>query len=343
MKKIFALCFLFTMAMMTFAQETKKVAILEVVDREGKLSYSQKLMLRSNLAKAVTNTYGYEAYDRSDVDAIMGEQDFQRTGMVSDEEIRKLGEMTGVSFILVSEGALTDDKKLFVAVKLLNVETAKGEMTDNTMMGLSSAEMQKGCESLANTLFVKVETSSSKRTTSVGSLKQTKNDAVKNTYGISRINNNEYLCQGTTMDKKAYEKFLRDNCPSAYAQYNKGKKLITAGWCCFGLGLAGITTGAVLMALYPPFPQFGVYSSFGYDYYKMGEGEYQLPEYKIGAACVGLGAASLATSVPLLAVGYIKRNKSCDIYNQQCATPDKKPMSLNLIAGENGLGLALQF
>lgn len=155
MKKIlFITCMMLT-SMIAFAVETKKVAILEVVDKEGKLSYSQKLMLRSNIAKAITQTAGYEAYDRTDIDAIMGEQEFQRTGMVSDNDIRKLGEMTGVSYILVTEGVLMDDGLMFVAAKLLDVETAKVAISDNTMMGLSSGEMQEGCEEIASLLFDK--------------------------------------------------------------------------------------------------------------------------------------------------------------------------------------------
>lgn len=61
MKKFLLLCLLATMSIISYAQETKKVAILEVVDKEGKLTYSQKLMLRSNLARAITNTAGFEA------------------------------------------------------------------------------------------------------------------------------------------------------------------------------------------------------------------------------------------------------------------------------------------
>ena len=49
MKKVFLLSCLLLSALLTFAQETKKVAILEVVDRENKLTYSQKLVLRSNM------------------------------------------------------------------------------------------------------------------------------------------------------------------------------------------------------------------------------------------------------------------------------------------------------
>ena len=92
MKKILLLCLLATLSIMGYAQDTKKVAILEVVDKEGKLSYSQKLMRRSNLARAITNTSGYEAYDRSDIDEIFKEHSCQRTGNVSAKQIKKLGE-----------------------------------------------------------------------------------------------------------------------------------------------------------------------------------------------------------------------------------------------------------
>ena len=153
MKRIFILCFSLALVSLMFAQEAKKVAILEVVDREGKLEYGEKLMLRSNLARAVTNTNGFEAYDRSDMDAIFSEHDFQRTGNVSTSDIKKLGEMTGADYILVAEGAKTPDKKLFVTAKILNVETAKQEVTDNVLMGTSSSAIQQGCRNLASKMF----------------------------------------------------------------------------------------------------------------------------------------------------------------------------------------------
>ena len=153
MKKILLLCGFIAIALLGFAQETKKVAILEVVDKEGKLSYSQKLMLRSNLSKAVTNTAGFEAYDRTDIDAIMGEQDFQRTGMVSDAQIKKLGEMTGAAYILVAEGVIADAENMFVTAKIMNVETGRIELTESSLIGIAPKNMQKGCSNLANKLF----------------------------------------------------------------------------------------------------------------------------------------------------------------------------------------------
>lgn len=82
-------------------------------------------MVRSKLADAITNTPGYEGYDRVDISSIMGEHEFQRTGLVSDAQIKKLGEMTGANFILIAEVALLDSRHVFIASKILDVETAK--------------------------------------------------------------------------------------------------------------------------------------------------------------------------------------------------------------------------
>lgn len=153
MKKFLLLCLLATLSIITYAQEIQKVAILEVVDKEGKLSYSQKLMLRSNLARAITNTDGYEAFDRSDVDEIFKEHDFQRTGNVSTSDIKKLGEMTGAAYILVLEGAIAEADKIFVTAKILNVETTKMDRTDNALIGMSASAMQRGCRNLASKMF----------------------------------------------------------------------------------------------------------------------------------------------------------------------------------------------
>lgn len=146
---------LLLLCMFLFGQngQTKKVAILETVDKENTINYGVKLMVRSNLAAAITSTPGYEGYDRVDVASIMSEQSFQRTGMVSDAQIKKLGEMTGAAYILVAEAAKIDEANIFITAKILNVETAKLEQTTNIQTGTEAKELQKGCRQLAGTLF----------------------------------------------------------------------------------------------------------------------------------------------------------------------------------------------
>ena len=302
MKKIFFLSCLMLSVALTFAQNSKKVAILEVVDREGRLSYSNKMMLRSNMARAVANTTGYEAYDRSDVDAIMSEQDFQRTGLVSEAEIRKLGEMTGVSLILVTEGVLTGSNSVFVSAKILNVETAKVEIMDNITMNLDATSMQQGCSKLAQRLFG----------VTAGSTAMDK-------YNIERMGPNEYIYMGKYLDKKEYELFLRNNCPRAYGQYKIGQNLIYTGWGVVGGGAAMAIIGGVLLGM------------------NIGDGVG-------GIAMIGVGAAiSVAGAATLFPIGYIKRNRAYQVYNNSCASSSATPISFNLTAGQNGLGLAMQF
>ena len=153
MKKILLLSLLFAWTGVVFAANVKKVAILEVVDKEKKMEYGHKLIVRSNLTRAITNTEGYEAFERADIDAIMAEHDFQRTGNVSDKDIKKIGEMTGAAYVLVAEGVLMDGG-IYLTAKILNVETSKVEVTDNVMIkDTKSASIQNGCRTLAANMF----------------------------------------------------------------------------------------------------------------------------------------------------------------------------------------------
>ncbi len=290
--------------MLTFAQNTKKVAILEVVDREGRLSYSQKLILRSSMARAVSNTDGYEAYDRSDVDMIMSELDFQRTGLVRDEEIQKLGEMTGVSLILVTEGVLTGDNNIYVTAKILHVGTGKVIMLDNMMMKLSADEMQKSCKELATKL-----------------LGVSQKD---NTYIITR-NNGKYQYKEQEIDRLTYKELL-ETCPKAYEYYKKGEKLSTAGWVLMGIGPASIIGGTIMMVTGPT---------------NHGSNE---PSAVVatGIALMVLGSVSTCVSVPLLSIGYYRQHNAYQIYNSKC-TSSRSVLSFNLTAGQNGLGIAMNF
>lgn len=300
MKKVFLLSCLLFSAMLTFAQETKKVAILEVVDREGNISYSHKMMLRSNMAQAVTNTIGYEAYDRSDIDAIMNEQDFQRTGLVSEGEIRRLGEMTGVSLILVTEGVLTGNNSIFISAKILNVETAKVEVMDNITMSLEPSSMQNGCASLAKRLFGATNYSSA-----------------VDKYSIERMGPNEYMYAGTYMDKKAYEQFLRNNCPQAYKKYKDGRKWYIAGWSIFGAGMILTGAGIGILVADPKAPDSG-------------------------EALVIIGPVITGLAFIPIGIGHGMRNNAYKTYNKKCASSSKN-ITLGISTGKNGIGLAMQF
>ena len=154
MKRTVILTVLLMLSALVVAQNTKKVAILETVDKENKVSYGIKLQLRSSLTYAISSTAGYEGYDRVDMSSIMGEHNFQRTGYVSDAQIKKLGEMTGATSILVAEAAIYDPTHIIITAKILNVETASVENSAPPQIaGTDPDAMQNACTQLAAKLL----------------------------------------------------------------------------------------------------------------------------------------------------------------------------------------------
>lgn len=247
--KILIFSLLLISAMMS--AETMRVAILEPVDRENKVSYGTKLILRSNLSKAVTNTAGYEAYDRTDMDAIMGEQNFQRTGMVSEEQIKRLGEMTGAKYILVAEAAVIDANNMFITAKVLDVESARTIMTDNLMMGMNAAKIQEGCTALAMNLFHSPQEAystprarilTSEKTPTKTILMHYKNKAESKKFGHKK----PFSYGNLEMDENELLIFLAERCPEAFRKIVAAKQVQTGGWSVLGM------TGFFAVPIYIP-------------------------------------------------------------------------------------------
>lgn len=180
MKRLFTILFACVLALPTYAQviKNKKVAILEVIDRENVIGYGVKLQLRSSLTSAITQTEGYEGYDRVDMAAIFGEHDFQRTGVVSDDQIKKLGEMSGCDYVLITEAAMIDINNILLVAKLVNVTTGRVEMSADNTITTDISGIKNGGKQLANNLFgtsnttVKTERKSSSTKASVVTKKE---------------------------------------------------------------------------------------------------------------------------------------------------------------------------
>lgn len=302
--------------------QVKRVAILETVDRENKVSYANKLILRANLSKAITQTSGYEAYDRTDVDAIMSEQNFQRTGMVSNDQIKRLGEMTGANYILVAEAVVVDARNMFITAKLLDVETARTIMTDNMMMGTSPDDIQEGCAKLAKRLFhvETIEVTQEAKPTQTNLFIPEVDDPydlVRHSKADQRmLGVKKYSYGKLQMDEQTFQKFLYRNYSSAYEDYMKSRKLIPAGWCLLGGGIVfAIPLGCGLL-------------------------EVLWPEEL--AAFWAIGGAAVMSSVPILCVGYSKKNRAFSAINNSLDNSEFA-LSLNVQASQNGVGLALSF
>jgi len=136
--------------------EVKKVAILETVDKVGDVPYGVKLQVRMSLTYAISSTPGYEGYDRVDMASIMGEQNFQRTGMVSDAQIKKLGDMTGAQYVLIAEAAIYDAQNIIITAKVLDVETGGvANSAPPAFANKNPEQMQTACVTLAQKLLGK--------------------------------------------------------------------------------------------------------------------------------------------------------------------------------------------
>lgn len=344
MKTKFILFFLMLFSATIFAQEVKRVAILETVDKEDQVAYAYEALLRRNLSKAITNISGYEVYDRTDIDAIMSEQSFQRTGLVSNDQIKRLGEMTGASYILVAEVAMAKEDVLIFA-KLLDVETARIIIDDLETTTLDN--IQGACEKLAKRMFheeVKEEVKIVHHDTLI---RHTKHQ--QKWLGVEK-----YTYGKTQMDERAFRKFMQQNNRQAYIKYMQGEKIIQAGW---GTLLGGLIMGSIGVGCYVYHKDRYYYyddkwdEKYKYDYYN--SSKYDDPLYKKkmknwhiaeggGGTLIGVGyGISVFAGIPLLSVGYTRQKKAINMFNEQ--NGQQPAVTLSVQASQNGIGLALNF
>ena len=256
------------------------------------------------MSNAITSISGYEAYDRTDIDAIMSEQSFQRTGLVSNDQIKRLGEMTGANYILVAEIAKSG-QQIIILSKLLDVETARTIMADHEITTLNN--IQEACERLAKRMFHEEVKEEPKVETNF--------ELVRHTAQEQKLLGIEKYSYGTTqMDEKAFCLFMQKNNREAYLKYMQSKQLIYAGW---GIFIGGCILGTVGVPLEikqgPPSGQ--VYMFVGYSLAMLG--------------------------VPIFGVGYARQKNAIKMFNEQ--NGQQPVVTLNLQASQNGIGLALNF
>lgn len=153
MKRLFTIL-LCGLSLLATAQ---KIALIEPRAGEGSTAISgmEKAMLRGELRKAIVNHTGFEAFTRADIDQLMQEQDFQRTGNVSEADIHRMGEMSGADYLCISTLNKSADE-FYLEAYLINVETGAisnpasqyGELINGKL-----ANMLPICQALAQELL----------------------------------------------------------------------------------------------------------------------------------------------------------------------------------------------
>jgi len=107
------------------AQERQNVAIY-MVGEEPSGAYGAYKVLGGELAKAISGSSKFSAIDRTE--AILGqlskEHTYQRSGAVSDDQIKALGQQFGAQYLCIVEMSALQGGSFYVDVRLVDVVTA---------------------------------------------------------------------------------------------------------------------------------------------------------------------------------------------------------------------------
>jgi len=131
-------------------------------------------VLGGELAKAISNSKKYIAVDRTDaiVNLLTREHKFQRSGAVSDDQIKSLGKQFGVRYLCIAELSELQGGSYYLEIRLVDVVTAVIVHTVTASSDLKdSAEMIRFAQQAARELIdtgadgVKDDKPSAKETT----------------------------------------------------------------------------------------------------------------------------------------------------------------------------------
>ncbi len=149
----------------------------------------------------------------------------------------------------------------------------------------------------------------------------------------------DFYIDRTLLTKQECENLLKNTCPEAFRQYDKGNKLIKAGWSMFGIGLFVTATSWLPLTFENPhYHNYDYWTPEELDKYHTFNRNTEMASMVLSI----LGGAIAVSSIPVFCVGCSNRKKAADIYNYQCM--QKEPdIRYSVTAGKNGLGLAINF
>lgn len=170
MKKSFLILFS-ALSLAVFAQDVK-IALLQPLTAQGSAACNamEISMVRGELRKAFGWQSKIQILTRLDVDAMLKEQGFQRSGMVDDAQRKKVGAMTGAQYICVS--SITKyGTQLYIEAYLVDIET--GQMTNPATQYVNVknedySTLPASCNELAKEMLGEISSSSSIRHGTLG-------------------------------------------------------------------------------------------------------------------------------------------------------------------------------
>lgn len=163
MRKLILLCLLVLSATTIYAETVKTVAVMPTIDRGNALQSKSYLReaIRMDMEEAVGNTAGFVTYDRSAFDAIASERKFQSSGEVKDSEIKAIGEMAGVDYVLVCEVA-GGDGYIKISAKVMDMVSGQYERVHtSSFVEMNPQAIEKEVQQLCDKMFGGITSSSS--------------------------------------------------------------------------------------------------------------------------------------------------------------------------------------
>ncbi len=186
MKKIYLIALFLLCSFVHMQGQKFQVAVLEPTATSGTTAI-EKAMIRGELIKQLSRHPNYAAFSRMDIDQIMSEQNFQRTGMVNDASIKKIGELQGVDFIAVSK-ITKEGNTFYLEAYLVNIESGQfhSPATEYGVLSGGYENMLNACAGLAQAMVGQVSNMPNRSTYSSSS-SSLHNGAAYNPDGIELI------------------------------------------------------------------------------------------------------------------------------------------------------------
>lgn len=100
---------------------------------EGNITKEQKSMVNSAVMSRLSGNKDYKVFERNDafLKALEREHDYELSGEVSEEQIRKIGERLGVDYVIAVCAVHTSDDQCQMSARLINLETGEVVKTCN--------------------------------------------------------------------------------------------------------------------------------------------------------------------------------------------------------------------